>query len=64
MAKEFEQFVGTTSERAAEIILAGVSQNKPRILVGGDAKLLDWVQRLFPTWYDRVVIAMHNRARK
>ena len=34
-----------TPERAAEIILDGVLANKPRVLVGADAKVLDLVRR-------------------
>jgi len=34
--------------RAAEIIVDGVEANKPRILVGGDAKLMDAVIRIAP----------------
>jgi short-subunit dehydrogenase len=36
---------------AAEIILAGVERRRPRILVGTDAKLGYWVERLMPTKY-------------
>ena len=43
-----------TPERAAEIIVAGVLANKPRVLVGSDAKALDWVQRLLGARYQRL----------
>lgn len=36
---------------AAEIILAGVERRRPRILVGTDAKLGSWLERLMPTSY-------------
>jgi NAD(P)-dependent dehydrogenase (short-subunit alcohol dehydrogenase family) len=43
-----------TPERAAEIILDGVLANKPRVLVGSDAKALDWLQRLLGARYQRL----------
>ena len=43
-----------TPDRAAEIILDGVLANKPRVLVGSDAKALDWVQRLLGARYQRL----------
>jgi NADP-dependent 3-hydroxy acid dehydrogenase YdfG len=42
-------------ERAAEIIIDGVLANKPRVIVGGDAKALDWMQRVIGARYQRVV---------
>jgi NAD(P)-dependent dehydrogenase (short-subunit alcohol dehydrogenase family) len=36
---------------AAEIILAGVERRRPRILVGVDARLGYWLERLMPTTY-------------
>jgi NAD(P)-dependent dehydrogenase (short-subunit alcohol dehydrogenase family) len=46
-----EKLFNTTPDRAAEVILRGVLRNKRRVLIGGDAQLLDKVQRLFPTSY-------------
>lgn len=42
-------------ERAAQIIIDGVLANKPRVIVGGDAKALDWMQRVIGARYQRVV---------
>ena len=33
---------------AAEIIIRGIEKNKPRILVGKDAKIVDWFSRIAP----------------
>jgi NAD(P)-dependent dehydrogenase (short-subunit alcohol dehydrogenase family) len=38
---------------AAEIILRGVEKRKRRVLVGRDAHILMWMERLFPTGYIR-----------
>jgi len=44
-----------TADRAAEIIWAGVLADKPRVLVGGDAKVLDAFVRLVGARYQRAV---------
>ncbi len=41
----------TTPHRAAEIIIKGIKKRSPRIIVGPDAQLLSWIQRLFPKRY-------------
>jgi short-subunit dehydrogenase len=41
-------------EKAARIILDGVERGDPRILVGGDAKVLDLLVRVWPAHYPRV----------
>lgn len=41
----------TSPERAAEIIIDGIKKGKPRIIVGPDAQILSWIQRLFPKRY-------------
>tara|TARA_B100000401_G_scaffold396075_1_gene305393 strand:- start:65 stop:526 length:462 start_codon:yes stop_codon:yes gene_type:complete len=43
---------GMHPSRAAEIILKGVKQNKRRIFVGLDAKLMDLAQRITPMHYE------------
>lgn len=51
----------TTPQRAAEIILDGVRKNRARVLVGGDAKVLDILVRLTGSGYQRVIPAVMNR---
>ena len=43
---------GMHPSRAAQIILDGVTRNKPRIFVGLDAKLMDLAQRITPMHYE------------
>ncbi|MFB1015153.1 MAG: SDR family NAD(P)-dependent oxidoreductase [Alteromonadaceae bacterium] len=52
---DFNKQAKTTAEQAADIILKGVSENKRRILVGGDAKLLDRIVRWFPDNYEKIL---------
>lgn len=51
MEQRFKKAAITTPERAAEIILSGTARGKRRVLVGGDAKMLSFIQRLFPESY-------------
>jgi short-subunit dehydrogenase len=53
---DFEEKLARTSpERAAELILKAVQKNKRRLLIGADAKFADLLQRLFPTYYHKIL---------
>ena len=52
-AAEFEKAAQTTPEQAAETILKGMEAGQHRILIGPDARFIDWMTRLFPTTYMR-----------
>lgn len=43
------------ADKAADIIIDGIKKNKARILVGSDARMLDWIVRVFPDTYHEVV---------
>ncbi len=49
----FEELADTTAESAALKILQAVVKDKRRLLIGRDAKVLDWCQRLFPDHYQK-----------
>jgi short-subunit dehydrogenase len=49
--ERFDAVARTTPAAAAQLIIAGIEKNQPRILIGGDARLLDLVQRLRPATY-------------
>lgn len=51
VARQFDKVARTSPEAAARTIWAGVLANRPRVLIGRDAQLLDLVQRLFPARY-------------
>lgn len=59
-----EELAKTTPEQAAQIILKGVIKNKARVLVGKDAKVLDLIQRLMPSSYQRTVMAFMGGSKK
>jgi butyryl-CoA dehydrogenase len=52
---QFDEVAITSADKAAEIILIGTAKRKRRIIVGRDAKLVQFVQRLFPVAYPTVM---------
>lgn len=52
---DFNKQAKTTAEQAAAVIIQGVEKNKRRILIGGDAKLLDRIVRWFPATYEKIL---------
>jgi len=55
LKQDFENLAMTSAESAAEQILNAVLGNKRRLVLGKDAKLLDWIQRHFPNHYQKIV---------
>ncbi|HET7355245.1 MAG TPA: SDR family NAD(P)-dependent oxidoreductase [Nocardioidaceae bacterium] len=51
----------TTAEKAADTIVKGVLANKPRVLVGTDAKALDLAVRALGSRYQRAVASVAGR---
>ncbi|WP_410677182.1 SDR family NAD(P)-dependent oxidoreductase [Amycolatopsis sp. cmx-4-68] len=45
----------TTPEAAADAIVEGIARNRPRVLIGNDARLLDLLARLAPAHYWKVL---------
>ncbi len=53
--KQWERALRMPPEQAAAIILRGVERNRDRILVGNDARLLDFLARLAPVGFNRML---------
>ena len=54
--KEFEEkALVMPPSRAAEIIIAGIRKRKERILIGKDARRMDFLARLWPAKYSRMM---------
>lgn len=51
----FDRLARTTPDAAARKIIKGIKANKPRILIGMDAHILDWIQRLIPASYGKLL---------
>lgn len=60
MAMDFERSARTTPEQAARVIADGAERGARRVLVGFDARLVDWVQRLFPVRYPAVFRGLYR----
>jgi NAD(P)-dependent dehydrogenase (short-subunit alcohol dehydrogenase family) len=60
MARQFEQGARTTPDGAAQTIIHGIENGKVRVLIGSDAKMIDWIQRLMPVRYWAVLGALMN----
>jgi NAD(P)-dependent dehydrogenase (short-subunit alcohol dehydrogenase family) len=58
-----EKLLRMPPAEAARIIIDGVERDKPRVLVGNDAKLVDLIVRSFPVSYTRVTLGLNKLAR-
>ncbi|MEV0560632.1 SDR family NAD(P)-dependent oxidoreductase [Dactylosporangium sp. NPDC050588] len=56
-----EKLLTMPADRAARIIVAGVEANRPRILVGNDARSADLLVRWLPRWYPRLTARLERR---
>jgi len=59
----FEKVARTSPEKAARQILAAVERNRRRVLIGTDARMIDFVSRLPAGMYQRVVVFGAKRRR-
>jgi len=60
----FDRFARTTPRDAALRIIKGIEKNEPRILIGGDARFMDLLQRFRPATYWRVMARRIEKMRK
>lgn len=51
-ARDFSRLARTSPEAAAKTILRGVDRNRPRILIGADARVYDAIPRVFGARYE------------
>ncbi len=54
-AAEFEKNAPTTPEQAAATIIRGMERRQHRVLIGPDARFIDWMVRLFPVKHFKVI---------
>lgn len=59
----FKRMAITSPAQAAQTIVAGIIKNSPRVVVGRDAKLFDWVQRVLPVRYAKVFALLTPKPR-
>ena len=56
--KSSSNYKMTTPEEAASVIINGIMKNKPRILVGSDAKFMDFLSRMAPVQAAKYITKM------
>lgn len=62
--RSFNKFLKFDASAAAWIILHAAATNQPRCLIGNDAKMMDAVQRVFPSRYGQVLNDINKLSRK
>ncbi len=60
--QEFETTLKTSPEEAAQAIINGIKHKSPRVLIGKDARQIDFLARINPNSYDKV-IAKHMKTK-
>ncbi|WP_111896172.1 SDR family NAD(P)-dependent oxidoreductase [Acinetobacter sp. MB5] len=58
--QDFEKLLRTPPELAAKKILKAIQSNQRRVLIGTDAKVMDVLQRLFPSGYQRLSVWLNR----
>ncbi|MGZ3475034.1 MAG: SDR family NAD(P)-dependent oxidoreductase, partial [Polyangiales bacterium] len=61
---DFEKMARTTPEEAARDIIDAILNNRRRQLIGSDAVFIDWMQRVLPETYQRLLVFGAKRRRK
>ena len=54
-ADRFDSIARTTPAKAAETIVRGMEARRHRVLIGPDARLIDWLVRLFPVGHAAIL---------
>lgn len=63
----FLKLARTSPEQAAEVIVSSIASGKTRVLIGGDAKFMDFLFRMAPgrasAWFTRIGKRLREKAR-
>lgn len=58
LAARFDKIAITSPEKAAEIIVNGAAKGKRRVMVGNDARIISFIQRMLPESYPKLLKMM------
>lgn len=61
-AANFDKIARTTADEAAATIIKSLKSGRERVLVGADAHVIDWIQRLFPEAYTKLLGVLINQS--
>jgi len=64
LIKEFDSIARTSPEEAARVIINGILKDKPRVLIGQDAYMMDRLARSLPSSYDKVMMGVTKLGRR
>lgn len=59
-AKRFDRMARTTADEAAKMIIDAIKRKKRRLLIGTDARIIDIVQRVFPSLYGKIMDGLYG----
>lgn len=59
-ASSMQEKYGMDTERAAQKIIRAIERNKYRVLIGVDAYLSDFIKRLFPVGFQRLITGIYR----
>lgn len=62
--EEEQKLLTMPPAKAAEIIINGIEKSKPRVLVGKDAKVISWLERMMPIHYWRWIEGIWESKKK
>ena len=62
--RSFNKFLKFDASQAAWIILHAAATNQQRCLIGNDAKMIDAIQRVFPSHYSQILNDFHQLSLK
>lgn len=62
--REFDRMARTSPEEAARVIIDGILKDKPRVLIGQDARMMDRLARSLPSSYDKVMMGATKLGRR
>lgn len=64
IVRQFERFAMTSPDKAAVKIIRGIEKRRRRILIGPDARFIDWIVRLVPRSYEKILLLEKKAKRR
>lgn len=61
---DIDRMFRTSAEDAASAIIKGIRNDSRRVLIGTDARVMDFVQRTMPAFYQRLIVGAQRLAKK
>jgi short-subunit dehydrogenase len=62
--RQFERFAMTSPDKAAAAIIRGIEKRRQRVLIGPDARFIDWIVRLVPRSYGKIILLERKAKRR